>query len=256
MSKPLILVTNDDGVHAPGLKKLIEVIKPYGKVVVVAPLEAMSGMGHAVTVNSPLRLKTFTKEEDLEIYGCSGTPVDAVKLGEQVILRKKPDLLLSGINHGSNSAVNIVYSGTMAAVIEGAINGITSIGFSLTDYSSKADFSACGKYISSVVENVLRNGLAKGTCLNVNIPAVTAEEIKGIRICKQGNGRWVEEFDERIDPHKRRYYWLTGRFASYDNGNDTDEWALANNYVSVVPVHFDLTAHHALKTMKGWDLDV
>jgi len=256
MSKPLILITNDDGVHAPGLKALTEAVKSMGKVVVVAPLSAMSGMGHAVTVNSPLRLKNFVKEEDLEIYGCSGTPVDAVKLGEQVVLKQKPDLLLSGINHGSNSAVNIVYSGTMGAVLEGAINGINSVGFSLTDYSAKADFSNCGKYVRTIVENALKNGLQEGTCLNVNIPAVKAEDIKGIRVCKQGKGRWVEEFDERIDPHKRRYYWLTGRFAAYENGEDTDEWALANNYVSVVPVHFDLTAHKAINGIKNWDLNV
>lgn len=256
MSKPLILITNDDGVHAPGIKALIEAMKPFGKLVVVAPLTGMSGMGHAVTVNSPLRLKSFAKEEDLEIYGCSGTPVDAVKLGEQVILKRKPDLLVSGINHGSNSAINIVYSGTMAAVIEGAINGIPSVGFSLTDYSSKADFSACGKYISSVVENVLKNGLQEGTCLNVNIPAIQAERIMGIRVCKQGRGRWIEEFDERIDPHNRGYYWLTGKFVGSGNGDATDEWALANNYVSVVPIQFDLTAHHALETIEGWEFNV
>jgi len=256
MSKPLILVTNDDGVNARGLDVLANIMKDFGKVVVVAPLEIMSGMSHAVTVKSPLRLKTYHKEKDFEKYGCSGTPVDAVKLGAQIILRKKPDLLVSGINHGSNSAVNILYSGTMAAVIEGTIDGIPSIGFSLTDYSSQADFSACDKYIRIITRNVINNGLPEGTCLNVNIPAVDEANIKGIKVCKQGKGQWIEEFDERTDPHNRAYYWLTGIFKSFENGNDTDEWALANNWVSVVPVHFDLTAHHSIDTIKNWDLDV
>jgi len=256
MKKPLILVTNDDGVHAAGLKELYTVMKNFGDVVVVAPMEAHSGMGHAVTVRSPLRLKEFVKEPGFEVYGCSGTPVDAVKMGEQVVLKRKPDLLVSGINHGSNSSVNVVYSGTMAAVIEGAINGITSIGFSLTDYSANADFSACEKYVTRIAGSVLSNGLAPGICLNVNIPAVEADKIMGVKVCKQGKGQWVEEFDKRIDPHNRSYYWLTGSFKSFENGRDTDEWALANNYVSVVPMQFDLTAHQSLDIIKNWDLDV
>jgi 5'-nucleotidase len=255
MKERIILVTNDDGVSAPGLIELTRIMRDYGQVVVVAPQEAMSGMGHAVTVRNPLRLKKIEEEDGFERYSCNGTPVDSVKLGTQVVLRRKPDLVVSGINHGSNATVNILYSGTMAAVLEATIDGIPSIGFSLTDYSHHADFSGCEKYIRKVVENVFENGLPAATCLNINIPAIPRDEIKGIMVCKQGKGMWVEEFDERRDPHNRDYYWLTGMFKSFENGQDTDEWALRNNYVSVVPVHFDLTAHHELDTIKNWSWD-
>ncbi len=255
MSRPVILVTNDDGVDAKGITFLTEIMRSFGDVVVVAPKEVMSGMGHAVTVKSPLRVKRISREDGFEKYSCNGTPVDSVKLAEQVILRKKPDLLVSGINHGSNSAVNIIYSGTMAAVIEGSISGIPSVGFSLTDFSPDADFTSCEQYIRTIVENVLKEGLPRGICLNVNIPAIPGDEIKGIMVCKQGNAQWAEEFDERKDPRNRDYYWLTGVFRSFENGNDTDEWALANKYVSVVPVHYDLTAHHELSTIKKWKLN-
>lgn len=255
MSKPLILVTNDDGIHAPGLAVLSATMKQFGEVVVVAPREAMSGQSHAVTVKSPLRIKEHSPTNGYRRYSCTGTPVDTVKMGEQIILKRKPDLLVSGINHGSNAAVNVIYSGTMAAVIEAAIAGVPAIGFSLTDYSHDADFSACGKYISKIVEKVLKKGMPGGVCLNVNIPAVPANEIKGIRVCKQGNGIWVEEFDERKDPRNRNYYWLTGSFKTYDNGSETDEWALENGYVSVVPVQYDLTAHHVISEINNWGLD-
>ncbi|MCK5840254.1 MAG: 5'/3'-nucleotidase SurE [Bacteroidales bacterium] len=255
MMKPMILVTNDDGVDAKGITLLTEIMRSFGDVVVVAPKEVMSGMGHAVTVKSPLRVNRITREDGFEKYSCNGTPADSVKLAEQVILRKKPDLLVSGINHGSNSAVNILYSGTMAAVIEGLISGIPSVGFSLTDFSSNADFTSCEKYIRTIVENVLNEGLPRGICLNVNIPAIPGNEIKGIKVCKQGNALWAEEFDERKDPHNRDYYWLTGVFRSFENGKDTDEWALANKYVSVVPVHYDMTAHHEISTLKKWKLN-
>ncbi len=252
MSRPVILVTNDDGIDAKGITFLSEIMRSYGDVFVVAPNEVMSGMSHAVTVKSPLRIKCITREDGFEKHSCNGTPVDSVKLAEQIILRKKPDLLVSGINHGSNSAVNILYSGTMAAVIEGSISGIPSVGFSLTDFSPNADFTSCEQYIRTIVENVLKEGLPRGICLNVNIPAIPGDEIKGIRVCKQGNAAWAEEFDERKDPRNRDYYWLTGVFHSFENGNDTDEWALANKYVSVVPVHYDLTAHHELSNIKKW----
>lgn len=256
MKKPTILITNDDGIFAPGLRKLIEVARPLGKVVVVAPDSAMSGMSHAITVKTPLRLHKIKEEKDFVEYSCNGTPVDAMKLGEKIVLNDKPDIVLSGINHGSNASINIIYSGTMAAVLEANIDGIPAIGFSLSDYSHSADFSAVDDYIKTIITNVLENGLPEGISLNVNFPAVKKEEIKGIKICRQAKGRWEEEFDERLDPHKREYFWLTGMFKNGDPDEDTDTWALANNYVSVVPVQYDFTAHKAISAIKKWKMNV
>lgn len=253
--KPTILITNDDGIFAPGLRKLISIAREYGNVAVVAPDTSMSGMSHAITVKTPLRLRKIEEEEGYVEYSCNGTPVDAVKLGEKVVLGKKPDLVLSGINHGSNASVNIVYSGTMAAVIEACIDGATAVGFSLLDYSHHADFNAVDTYIKTIIENVLENGLPEGVCLNVNIPAIEKEKIKGIRVCRQGRGHWQEEFDERFDPHNREYYWLTGVFMNGETEENTDTLALSENYISVVPIHFDLTAHHALEYLDKWKLN-
>lgn len=255
MRIPNILITNDDGIFAPGIRVLIEEMRSIGNVVVVAPDTAMSGTGHAITVRHPLRLDLIKSEEGYQEYSCTGTPVDCVKLGEQVVLKAKPDLLVSGINHGSNASINIIYSGTMAAVIESAIGGVPSIGFSLLDYSHQADFSACKPFVRLIAEKVLANGLPDGVCLNVNIPAVNGYEIKGVKVCRQGRSRWIEEFDTRTDPHKRDYHWLTGYFEKLEENEDTDQWALENNYVSVVPVHYDLTAHYALTTLQQWNLD-
>jgi len=255
MGRPTILITNDDGIHANGLRYLISVMKKFGDVTVVASKFSMSGTGHAITVRSPLRLKKITEEDGYREYQCNGTPVDCMKLGEQIVLKKKPDLLVSGINHGSNASVNVVYSGTMAAVIEGCIAGIPSIGFSLLDYNNDADFSACGNVIDEIVKNVLENGIKDGTCLNVNIPAVPAHEIKGIKICRQSKAKWVEEFDERKDPRDQDYFWLTGYFQKLDVEPDTDQWALDHNYVSVVPIQYDLTAYHELANLKKWQLN-
>lgn len=256
MSKrPLILVANDDGISAPGLRALIAVMNEFGEVVVVAPDGPQSGMGHAITLNSALRCdQVHIDDGPQEEYSCSGTPVDCVKLAVNKILKRKPDLCVSGINHGSNSSINVIYSGTMSAAVEGALEGIPSIGFSLLDYSHDADFSASKDVVRSLVEKVLRDGLPEGTCLNVNIPKLTKEELKGIKICRQANANWVEEFDERKDPAGRTYYWLTGTFENYDKGQDTDEWALANGYVSVVPVQYDVTAHHAVPILNKWNL--
>jgi 5'-nucleotidase len=252
MKKPLILVTNDDGVFAPGIRKLIEIARQIGRVVVVAPDSPMSGMAHAITVKVPLRLIKIAEEKNYVEYSTNGTPVDAMKLGEKVVINGKPDLVLSGINHGSNASVNIVYSGTMAAVLEASIDGIPAIGFSLLDYSYKADFSAVDDHIKAIIKNTLQNGLPEGVCLNVNIPAVKKEEIKGIKICRQAKGRWDEKFEERTDPHQRNYYWLTGVFKNGDAAKDSDTWALMNNYISVVPVHTDLTAQKAVIKLKKW----
>ena len=253
--KPVILVTNDDGIKATGLRALIEVMNELGEVLVVAPDKPQSGMSHAITVSSPLRLYKMEEGDGYVEYSCNGTPVDAVKLGEQVVLGDKPTLVLSGINHGSNASVNIIYSGTMAAVIEATIDGIPAIGFSLNDYSRNADFNAVDDYVRTIIRNVLDNGLPAGICLNVNLPAVPKKEIKGIKVCRQASGRWAEVFDERLDPHNRRYFWLTGVFEDGDTSPDTDSWALANNYVAVVPVHYDLTAHKAIEEIKEWKFE-
>jgi len=251
--RALILITNDDGITAPGINALVEALKPLGQVVVVAPDSPQSGMGHAITMNHPLRMEKVHLFEGVDAYQCSGTPADCVKLAVDKVMHRKPDLLVSGINHGSNSSINVIYSGTMSAAMEGAIEGIKSIGFSLNDYKFDADFTASMHYVKLISALVLEKGLPPGTLLNVNIPQLSLNEIKGLKICRQAKAKWVEEFYERVDPHNRKYYWLTGKFVNNDHGEDTDEWALANGYVSVVPTQFDLTAHHAIATLNTWD---
>ncbi|MBN2520017.1 MAG: 5'/3'-nucleotidase SurE [Bacteroidales bacterium] len=247
----LILVTNDDGINAKGLEALIEAVEPFGKLLIVAPEDPNSGMSHAITVKVPLRIKLIKNNDIKSYYTCTGTPVDCVKMAMTVILDKKPDLIVSGINHGSNSAASIFYSGTMAAALEGSMIGIPSIGFSLTNHSHQADFSACKKYISIIVENTLQHKMPEGVALNVNIPDVPEKDIKGIRICRQTKGYWKEEFEKRVDPSRGTYYWLAGDFINFEpDAEDTDEWALANNYVSIVPVSVDLTAYTSLEYLK------
>jgi 5'-nucleotidase len=253
--KPLIFVTNDDGITSGGIRSLIEIMRQIGNVVVVAPDKPQSGTAHAITINVPLRLKTIAKEPGYEEYSCNGTPADCVKLGFKVVLKGRPDLLVSGINHGSNASINVIYSGTMAAVFEGAMSGIPSIGFSLLNYSADADFTHCGEYVKMIAEKVLSQSLPAGVCLNVNIPDASFDEIRGIRICRQAAGTWEEEFDERIDPVGTNYYWLKGIFVRIGNGEDTDEWALENNWVSIVPVQFDFTAHNVIPTFKSWEFN-
>ncbi len=255
MSRPIILVTNDDGIDAKGLRNLIRIMRDYGDVVAIAPETSQSGQSHAITMTTPLRMSKVTEENGYQEYVVNGTPVDCVKLGGKVILKKKPDLLVSGINHGSNAAINVIYSGTMAAVMEANIDGIPAIGFSLTDYDLDADFAASEKYVRKIVENVLENGLPKGVCLNVNIPDIPSDEIKGIKICRQGKGYWEEFFDARIDPRKMGYYWMTGEYHSLEDGDESDEWALKNNYISVVPTQYDLTAYKALEQLNTWELN-
>jgi len=246
-NRPLILVTNDDGVNAPGLKTLIEMAVKIGDVIAIAPDEGRSGMSHAITIKYPLRIKKIKEDEGLELWSCSGTPADCVKLAVNQLLDRKPALLLSGINHGSNSSISVVYSGTMAAAIEGGLHGIPSIGLSVTDFSSKPDFSSCVLYGEKIIKKTLTDGLPPGICLNVNFPSVPAGNIGGIRICRQARGLWIEEFDQRTDPHRRDYYWLTGYFENYEpDAEDTDEWALRNNFVSVVPVRTDYSDREAM----------
>jgi 5'-nucleotidase len=244
---PVILITNDDGVTAPGILNLVEAVKDLGKIVVVAPDKPQSGMGHAITIGTPLRLHKINSADNIETWSCTGTPVDCVKLAVDKILHRKPDLCLSGINHGANHSINVIYSGTMSAAVEAAIESIPSVGFSLLDYSIEADFTGARKYARKIVELLLKKKPDKHLALNVNIPAVPAEHIKGMKICRQAYAKYVEDFIERNDPHGRRYYWLTGEFMNFDKGKDTDVWALAHNYVSIVPVQFDLT-NYALKT--------
>ncbi|HTL81765.1 MAG TPA: 5'/3'-nucleotidase SurE [Bacteroidia bacterium] len=250
--KPLILVTNDDGIHAPGIIALVKAARKFGDVVVVAPDKPQSGMGHAITINSTIRIKKEHAHEGAESWSCTGTPVDCVKMAINKVLHRKPDLCLSGINHGANHSINIIYSGTMSAAVEGAIEGVPSIGFSLMDYSIEADFSASVVYAEKIIEWTLNNKLPEGICLNVNIPKLHVDEIKGIKICRQAKGTWQEELDERTDPAGRHYYWLTGMFINFEHGADavdTDVWALDHGFVSVVPSQFDMTAHHFISKM-------
>ena len=254
MKRPLILVTNDDGINAPGIRTLISVVKNIGDVIVVAPDSPQSGMGHAITINSTLHSSRITpKNSEIIEYSCSGTPADCVKLAINELMPRKPDLCVSGINHGSNSSINVIYSGTMSAAIEAGIEGVPAIGFSLLDYSWNADFSQSKDFIRKITLNALNNGIPKGVVLNVNIPAVKKSDIKGVKICRQAMAYWVEEFDKRKNPLGQEYYWLTGKFVNKDQGEDTDEWALNNNYISIVPVEFDLTAHHAIQGLNEWD---
>ncbi len=246
MSKPLILITNDDGITAKGIASLVEAVKDIGELVVIAPDKPQSGMGHAITVNNLLRLFKSDEYPNTICYSCSGTPVDCVKLAIYHVMHRKPDLILSGVNHGSNASTNVLYSGTMSAAVEGALEGIPSIGFSLLDYAHDADFTASKKIIQQLVKNVLVNPLPGDICLNVNIPKGNYEELKGIKICKQARAFWEDKFDCRKDQFGRDYFWLTGEFKNFDAGEDTDMWALENNYVSIVPVQYDLTAHSSL----------
>lgn len=251
--KPVILITNDDGVSAPGIQNLVDAVKDLGKIIVVAPDKPQSGMGHAITIGSPLRLHPIHIFDGIEAYSCTGTPVDCVKLAVDKVLHRKPDLCLSGINHGANHSINVIYSGTMSAAVEAAIESIPSVGFSLLDYSIEADFRAAKKYARIIVEQLLSSAQDKHMILNVNVPAATPEEIKGIMVCRQAYAKYEEDFIERHDPHGRKYYWLTGEFVNFDKGKDTDVWALANNYISVVPVQFDMT-NYVLKSKfeKQW----
>jgi 5'-nucleotidase len=255
MTKPYILVTNDDGITSPGINALIEVAKKIGEVVVVAPDKPQSGKGHAITIDDTLRYQIIMLPSGVKGYSCSGTPVDCVKLAVNVICKdKKPDLIISGINHGSNASVNVLYSGTMSAAVEGALEGVPSVGFSLLDHSIDADFSASQEIAERVIKSMLTQKIPDGVCLNVNIPKLKSEEIMGIKVCRQARANWEEEFDSRKDPSGKEYFWLTGIFKNYDEGKDTDIWALENNYASVVPVHIDMTAHHFLNELKTWKL--
>lgn len=249
MQKPLILVTNDDGITAPGIRHLVEFMNEIGDVIVVAPNSPQSGKGHAITINSTLTFEEISLDGPQKDYSLSGTPVDCVKFALDKILTRRPDLVVSGINHGANSSINVIYSGTMSAAVEAGVEGLQAIGFSLLDFSWDADFSQAKEYIQNIVRKVIENRLPKGVVLNVNIPKLLKEEIKGIKVCRQANAKWEENFDERINPHGKKYYSLTGYFNNMDTGADADETALSEGYISIVPVKFDLTAHDYLKDL-------
>ena len=250
-NRPLILITNDDGYRAGGLQALIEAARPCGDIIVVASAEGQSGMSHAITVKVPIRVEKYVEEPGFTMYVCSGTPCDCVKMALNKFVGRHPDLLITGVNHGANSSASVLYSGTMAAAIEGCMYHIPAIGFSLLDHSPKADFSPYIAHIRTIIENVMKNGLQRGTCLNVNIPKIPVEDIRGFRVCRQSLGYWIEEFDHRIDPIGREYYWLTGDFFNEEpDAQDTDEWALKHGYISVVPVQIDMTCYKSIDKLK------
>lgn len=250
--KPLILITNDDGYQAKGIEALIDSVKDLGDIIVVAPDGPRSGMSSAITSLQPLRVYLISESQNIKVYATTGTPVDCVKLGISELAERRPDIVLSGVNHGSNAAVAVLYSGTMGAAIEGAVFKMPSIGFSLLDHSHNADFTYSKKYIHSITKQVLEDGLPSGTCLNVNIPK--GDDIKGIRVCRQTSGQWVNEFMQSKDGADKDIYWLTGNFENDEPSDEmTDEWALANRYVSVVPVKVDMTNHDLIASIKSWE---
>ncbi|MCI5056301.1 MAG: 5'/3'-nucleotidase SurE [Flavobacteriales bacterium] len=251
---PSILVCNDDGIFAPGIRALIEEVQKLGDVTIVAPDSPQSGKGMAITLDAPLFYEKVTIFDNVKGYAVSGTPVDCIKLAVNEILEKKPDLIVSGINHGSNASINVIYSGTMSAALEGALENIPSIGFSLLNHSMNADFSASKKVVNQIVGSALNNAFPENVCLNVNIPDGPYEKIKGIKVCRQAKANWEEEFDQRTNPFGRKYFWMTGTFKNYDKNDDTDIWALEHDFVSVVPVQQDLTAHKVIDSVNSWGL--
>lgn len=251
--KALILISNDDGVNAPGLRRLIGLMKQLGDVVVVASEQSQSAMGHAITMKVPLLINQKKNEDNYKEFVTNGTPADCIKLGLHKLLVRKPDLVVSGINHGSNSSINIIYSGTMAAALEAAMGGIPSIGFSVQDFAHDADFSHADEYILSIASEVLEKGLPAGVALNVNFPKSQQKPYKGLKVCRQSKAYWKEDFMERLDPRTQKpYYWLTGDFFVLEDNNETDEWALKNYYVSLVPSQFDFTAYKAMDDLSNY----
>lgn len=249
--RPLILVSNDDGIMAKGIAELVKFLRPLGEVVVMAPDRHRSGTACSLSVDEPIHYQLLRKEVGLTVYKCSGTPTDCVKLALHTVLDRKPDLVIGGINHGDNSAVNVHYSGTMGVVIEGCLKGIPSIGFSLCSHEPNADFEPAGFYVRDIVQKVLQNGLPALTCLNVNFPVTS--ELKGVRICEQSRGQWVNEWENFAHRGDAHYYWMTGEFEDTDAENEkNDHWALANGYVAVTPVTVDATAYGVMDELKSW----
>ncbi len=252
--KPLILISNDDGYLAKGIKELIKVARQFGEVVAVAPERGESGMSHAITIKNPVRITKREEGEGYVLYSINGTPVDSVKIALNQLVDRKPDLVLSGINHGSNASISLIYSGTLGASREGCLNGISSIGLSLLNHSSNADFSLVTHYLPQIISEALKQGIANQTLLNINFPDIKIEDCKGIKVCTQTKGVWKEEYEKRTDPHGGVYYWLTGSFKNFEPENEaTDEWALEHNYIAVVPIQIDTTSYQELETIKKWN---
>ena len=252
--RPLILITNDDGISAKGILSLYEEMINFGEVVIIAPDSPQSGMGHAITIHNPLRLEKLIMFSGSEAYSCSGTPVDCVKLGIYEVLKRKPDLIVSGINHGANTSTNVLYSGTMSAAVEGAMEGIPSIGFSLCNFKSDANFNGAKSVVRRVVAEVLKNGMPEGVCFNVNVPDINENQLNGIKVCRQANAFWEDRFDKRLDQFGKPYYWLAGGFQTQDNDNTTDLYWIEQGYASVVPTQYDMTSYKALKELENWSL--
>ncbi len=256
MNKPTILITNDDGIQAKGIYNLVSFLKELANIVVVAPSKAQSGQSMAITIADPLRVHKTSFDGAKQAFSCSGTPTDCVKIAIHEILEEKPDLILSGINHGSNASVNVNYSGTMGAAIEGSMEGIASVGFSLLNHDPQAEFSMCEQIVKDVVQFLLKNkhSLPSHIAYNVNIPNIKASEIKGIKWCRQANGDWVEQLEKRFDGSNQAYYWLTGSFDTQDKIQGTDLFALEQGFASVVPIQYDLTNYKALKALENYDI--
>ncbi len=251
---PNVLICNDDGIDAPGIYALAKEIKKIANVTVIAPDKQQSAVGHAITMNFPLRVVRFNKNGSFFGYAVEGTPADAVKLGVRSLLKRKPDLLISGINHGSNTAISVIYSGTVSAATEGTILGIPSIAISLTTYDTP-DFRYAAQFARKISMLVLKKGLPPGTLLNVNVPAAPRKNIHGVLVTKQGKSNWNDAFEVRRDPSKKEYYWLTGDLEVLDNEIEADQVAIMNNYVSVTPIQYDLTDYTMKKKMKSWKIN-
>lgn len=253
-SKYNILVSNDDGIDSPGIYALVQEMKKIGNVFVVAPDKQQSAVGHAITMNYPLRVKEFKKDGKFFGYAVQGTPADCVKLAVRAILKIEPDLVVSGINHGSNTAISVIYSGTVSAATEGTILGIPSIAVSLTTYAP-ADFRFAAQFARKLALIVIKRGLPPGTLLNVNVPPLKPSEIRGVLVTRQGKAVWNDTFDHRRDPNDREYYWLTGGLENVDTDLEFDEAAVRNSYISVTPIQYDLTDYKMFEPMKRWNIE-
>ena len=252
--RPFILICNDDGIDAPGIHALASALDGYGDLCVVAPEREQSAVGHAITVRDPVRAHEYAFEVPsgpIPAWAVTGTPADCIKLASHQLLDRPPDVVVSGINRGPNTAVNILYSGTVSAATEAAILGFDAVAVSLCSFT-REDYEVAGRYAETIVERVLEQRLPQGVLLNVNVPALDADEIQGIKVTRQARSRWEESFEARVDPFDRPYYWISGEFVNLDNGDETDLEAIEAGYVSVTPIQFDLTAHAHLDALRDW----
>ncbi|MBI1937333.1 MAG: 5'/3'-nucleotidase SurE [Ignavibacteriales bacterium] len=249
-----ILISNDDGIDSQGIAALAEELKKIGDIIVIAPRTEQSAVGHAITMKIPLRITEYYKNGDFFGYAIEGTPADCIKIGIRNILKTPPDIVISGINHGSNAAINIIYSGTVSAAREAAIMDVPAIAVSVTSHEAK-DFRFAAKVTAKLAQQVLKHGLPNGTLLNVNVPDVPEEKISGMLLTQQGKSKWDDIYEERCDPYGKKYYWLTGNLVETDKVLETDQFAIKNNYVSVTPIHFDLTDYKTYNSMKSWQIE-